>query len=454
MDPHTSTAPQKKPKPTTTKAPPQPHIPSSSKGGPGGDATATSIQSISPTPTSPNNGQDSSSSSKALSTPAIAGIAAAGGVILLFIISVIICKRRRAERYARRDHEKHDPSRDPINPNDVLPPLVRKPQFEDIDLAAYPLAVRVGGGGGVEGGARAEGGPGLSHDQPHSLPSQPALHQVYPQYEEHVQSHFGGSDKSVLPVQVNGPVTGPGGAGFMPSPNFSHASMERNRVAPSGESRGSSGSGTPGGQAPMSPSQRAQQSPRSPRSRPGQGGGDLEPVMINDMGNQFVMQPSTPTSIHGSSRPSVDQEGSIVYSDHGHGQGQGQRRPVPRKSQDSNSGRVGGGGPGRANPYPGPQQGSYSSPPLEPQNRGGPGGNVSSRSSPHPRPFAQDGPVPASGQPHMHPQARPYPQQQQQQQQQYQQPYMYPQNRQGPPMGPSVGPRHDNSHSYNPRAPY
>ena len=398
MDPHPSTTALKKPKPSSTVTKPPGPPPSHSVPAGGSNTSAGESPSISPSVTPIPD----SSSSKALSTPAIAGIAAAGGLLLLFIVSVIFCKRRRAQRYAKRDHDKHDPSRDPINPNDVLPPLPVERKFDTIvlddDSTAYPMVTRLSGN---NGNGNREG---------------PA----YPQYEEHIQSHFQDADRNAHPGRAEG-----------------SNSMERNRIHG-------------GVVAPMSPSQRAQQqqqqqagnmsprsTPRSPRSQ--------SSAVVNDMGTQFVMQSSS--SNPGSHRPSVDQEGgSVIGSDQGH------RGRQPPRSQDGRGGpRNNSGGPINNNGGPGygygPGPGGlgpYSgSPPVGPQ-RGGPG----SPGQPYQPPYQQ----PYQHQPNQQQQqSRPYPQQQQQQ--------PYPQQvyngPRSPPMGPG-GPRRDNSPGpgHQPRTQY
>ncbi|GJJ73288.1 hypothetical protein EMPS_05646 [Entomortierella parvispora] len=451
MDPHTTTA-ATKPKPKTTdpatkaptKAPPA-HTTVPAGGSKASDvpgATETISPSAAPSPA------HKSTSSGGLSTPAIAGIAAAGGLIILFIISVLICKRRRAQRYARRDHNKHDPSRDPINPNDVLPPLPAERKFESIPLDesfnAYPLAARFGGDN--DNGNRSREGP------LRPSPSQQALHQDYPDYEEHIQSRFESSDRNAHPGQIETQGgSGNGGVGSVTSPTLSNTSMEKSRIHG-------------GAVAPMSPSQRAQRhsgntprSPRSPRSQPD--------TVVNDMGNQFVIQSSN--SNPGSHRPSVDQDGSVVGSDQGY-----RSRPTPR-NQDPNGGRRGPGnnegpgyghgpGPYAGSPPVGPLRGGPGSPPVGPL-RGGPGSSGSpvsqhSQQQPYPQqPYPQQ-PYPQ--------QQQPYPQQQQPYQQQQprpftpqnqppQQPFMYPpQQQQQQQQGNSGNPRRDNGPGNQPRTQY
>ncbi|KAF9431061.1 hypothetical protein BGZ94_009986 [Podila epigama] len=100
---------------------------------------SSSTSSISGQPSPSATPIDSAASKGGLSTPAIAGIAAAAGVLLLFVISVICCRKRRALIYAKTK-PRHDPSRDPINPLDVLPPFQKDPNTPDSEPVAISLA--------------------------------------------------------------------------------------------------------------------------------------------------------------------------------------------------------------------------------------------------------------------------------------------------------------------------
>ncbi|KAG0359821.1 hypothetical protein BG005_000092 [Podila minutissima] len=149
-----------RPRPTTTAArPPTTSARPRATTIPNRASTSTSSSSVSPSSTAIPD--EASSSKGGLSTPAIAGIAAAGALILLFAISVIFCKKRRSRIYANQKHT-HDPSRDPINPLDVLPPLKKDPNTPDLEevpisLAALQSARSTGG----------RGPPGNGPNQPH-----------------------------------------------------------------------------------------------------------------------------------------------------------------------------------------------------------------------------------------------------------------------------------------------
>ncbi|CAO3569478.1 unnamed protein product [Mortierella alpina] len=227
---------------------------------------SSTLASGTPSPT-PSSEPDSAKAG--LSTPAIAGIAAAAGLILLFIISVFLCKRRRASVYAKRP-DGYDPSRDPINPNDVLPPdnkpserALAAPQNEP-GFNAYPMATR----GAEPSATRPQ--PGQDHEH----------------YEDHIQSHF--AHQSPEPQT---PVAEALASSVLASPARAPPNISTN--PPMDNSSG-----------PLSPSQRAQmnhqqpvspRSPRSPRSHPLQPPSSNsrpgpETEIFNEMGNQFVIE--------------------------------------------------------------------------------------------------------------------------------------------------------------------
>ncbi|KAF9378607.1 hypothetical protein CPB97_009471 [Podila verticillata] len=172
MDPTTTAA-----KPKTTASAPRPPITTSTR-----PRTTSSNRDNSPSsssllvsPTSTATPEEASSSKSGLSTPAIAGIAAAGGLILLLVISVIFCKKRRRRIYANQKPS-HDPSRDPINPLDVLPPLKKDPNTPDLEevpisLAALQSARNPGGRGPPSNGPPSNGPP--PNGPPPNGPNQP-----------------------------------------------------------------------------------------------------------------------------------------------------------------------------------------------------------------------------------------------------------------------------------------
>ncbi|KAF9929750.1 hypothetical protein BGZ67_006162 [Mortierella alpina] len=237
-------------------------------------SSTLSSGTLSPTPSS-----EPDSAQAGLSTPAIAGIGAAVGLILLFIISVFLCKRRRASVYAKRP-DGYDPSRDPIDPNDVLPPDNKPSQRtptaleSDSGFNAHPMATR-----GAE--------PSTNSPYP-SAPSTQQPQQDYEHYEDHIQSHFAHQSPELQTPTADALASSVLSSPVRPPPNIS--------TTPSMESNA--------GPGPLSPSQRAQmnyqqpvspRSPRSPRSHPLQApssnsrpGPDAE--IFNEMGNQFVLQ--------------------------------------------------------------------------------------------------------------------------------------------------------------------
>ncbi|KAG9067583.1 hypothetical protein KI688_012368 [Linnemannia hyalina] len=410
MDPKpTTTTPAAKPKPkpttaTTTAAPPKKTTTTAG-------AIAPGTLSVSTTPTispSASASPDASSSSGAGGLPvaAIAGIAAGGAVILMFLISILVCKKRRSRRYASRP-DGHDPSRDPIDPNDVLP-------FDNKYDQRTPTLAHSSAAAGAAAGALSNSRGGTSRDNdsgfisyplalrgasedeekvrelaayqdPRTKQTQQALEQEYSHYDDHIQSHFAPESPEMTPASLRpGPGPGPasptksinnGRAQHLPTPiSTTNPSMELSRNTP----------------APMSPSQRGFQQnqqqqqpynnnqeslPISPRSRPShplasptgpRGQNSPAAVIVNDMGNEFVMQSSNTNSL----RESFDQEGSVIQSELSY------RRGIPpRKSQESNLGGGYAGGasgqyPNAGTPSPmalGPQRG------LNSGGRPGPG---------------------------------------------------------------------------------
>ncbi|KAG0236026.1 hypothetical protein BGX31_004085 [Mortierella sp. GBA43] len=118
------------PKPTTTIPKPKPTTtaelnPPKSSTARDTSVVPTSTQSSGPLVPSPAGtiGSDpstSSNSSKGSTNTTIIAVGSIVGAIVLFILAVFLCKKRRSHLYAKRDFG-YDPSRDPINPNDVLP---------------------------------------------------------------------------------------------------------------------------------------------------------------------------------------------------------------------------------------------------------------------------------------------------------------------------------------------
>ncbi|KAF9137793.1 hypothetical protein BGX30_009882, partial [Mortierella sp. GBA39] len=399
MDPKpTTTAPAAKPKPKTTTAANTVAPPKKTTTTNGAIIPDTSSVPTTPTispSTSASPNASSSSGAGGLPVGAIAGIAAGGAVILMFLVSILICKKRRSRQYASRP-DGHDPSRDPIDPNDVLPfdnkydqrtPTLahssaaagalsnsRSGNSRDNDsgFISYPLALR--GASEDEEKAREL----AAYQDPRTKQTQQALEQEYSHYDDHIQSHFAPESPEMRPASLH-PGPGPASptksirAQHLPTPiSTTNPSMELSRNTP----------------APMSPSQRGFQqnqqqqqpynnnqesSPISPRSRPPhplasptgpRGQNSPAAVIVNDMGNEFVMQSSNGNS----RRESLDQEGSVVQSELSY------RRGVPpRKSQESNLGGGYAGGasgqyPNAGTPSPmalGPQRG--------PNNGGRPG---------------------------------------------------------------------------------
>ncbi|KAF9100975.1 hypothetical protein BGX29_006104 [Mortierella sp. GBA35] len=455
MDPNptttTTVAPKPKPKPTTTAgqtstATAPPKKPSSVINS---NSASSSISATTAT-ISPTASPDASSSG-GLPVGAIAGIAAGGALILMFILSIFVCKKRRVRQYAARPSG-HDPSRDPIDPNEVLPPENKYDQRtptlahnsaiagalgsnrsgnsrdNDSGFISYPLALR----GVSEDKAREM----ARHQDPRTEQTQQALQQEYSHYEDHIQSHYAPESPDMKPASLRpgpdpaSPTTGglsQNRAHPLPTPiSTNNPSIDLSRNSP----------------APMSPSQRGFQqqqqqqqqyrqepSPLSPRSRPQQqhqqqqGAYPLSPtsprgqgaVIVNDMGNEFVIQSS-----NNSRRDSFDQEGSVVQSELSY-----RRGLPPRKSQESNLAGSGSQYPAAGIPSPmslGPQRGGPGGRPGQ-GPPSGPGSN-STFSSPRQGPSGYPSPpVHPSQYPSSQHQYQPPPlgHQQQQQQQPYQQ---------------------------------
>ncbi|KAG0068919.1 hypothetical protein BGZ93_002043 [Podila epicladia] len=277
----TSTA---RPRPTTTAARPSATTARPRPTTPNRASSSTSSSSVSPSSTPIP--EEASSSKGGLPTAAIAGIAAAGALILLFAISVIFCKKRRTRIYANQKHT-HDPSRDPINPLDVLPPLKKDPNTPDLEEVPISLAALQS--------ARSAGGRG----PPFNGPNQP-----------HYEDHSYGPEE---PGRGPGGPSGPGGApgygpdydregsvvqselsyrqttrrndspGFnQPPQNYSPAMGPQGRGPPNGSYSSMPGSG------PTSPSGYPNQRP--PQSPPFPGPGPSSPRQQN----QYQYQPPAP----------------------------------------------------------------------------------------------------------------------------------------------------------------
>ncbi|KAF9581170.1 hypothetical protein BGW38_001918 [Lunasporangiospora selenospora] len=322
------------------------------------NSSSASSSSLSPSPTV----SAGASTSSGLSTPAIAGIAAAGGLILFFILSVILCKRRRRRIYENRPDASNDRSRDPINPNDVLPPEnkynQRTPPLPDGDsgFISYPLALRSGGAGGED-----KFDDIALHADPRTEQTRQTLEQQYQHYDEQTQSRFVPEN----PIRTNPAATASAPPLFDPvavdnqghplhvAPSPTAAITVNPAVAPSAASEADT---------PLSPSQRAQrhrqqrQQPQqqplqpeqtqSPSQHPVQHMAEKEnPMIINDMGNEFVIQ--TGSSNHSSPhhrpldhRPrNSSEEGSVAQSELSYlrpsGQPTSPRGPGPRNYSPS-----------------------------------------------------------------------------------------------------------------------
>ncbi|KAG0336392.1 hypothetical protein BG000_006613 [Podila horticola] len=280
------------PRPTTTAARPtttsaRPRTTTSNR------ASSSSSSSSSVSPTSTTIPEDASSSKGGLSTPAIAGIAAAGALILLFVISAIFCKKRRSRIYANQKHT-HDPSRDPINPLDVLPPLKKDPNTPELEEVPISLAALQS--------ARSTGGRGA----PSNGPNQP-----------HYEDHSSSPGESGRGPRSPGGSGGPGGLGGPPgygpdydregsvvqselsyrqttrrndSPGFNQPSQNYSpAMGPQGRGPPSNGSySSMPGSGPTSPSVYPNQRP--PQSPPFPGHGHPSPRQQN----QYQYQPPAP----------------------------------------------------------------------------------------------------------------------------------------------------------------
>ncbi|KAG0353806.1 hypothetical protein BC939DRAFT_480773 [Gamsiella multidivaricata] len=356
-----------------------------------GTATSTTTGTLGPSSTAAPG-----ASTGGLSTPAIAGIAV-GGLVVLFLLSIFLCKKRRAHMYAKRDYS-HDPSRDPINPNDVFPlenkydqrTLPPSEGHDDLDAITYPLTLRAGGN---------DQRPGQTQQAQHTQ------QQDYPTYDEHIQSHFSPESPNLQPrgSPVGGPPGAPGGQAHIPAPILINPLNDNPPRSPNQQN-------SPRVMSPLSP--RSHQQPPGPDS-----------VFVNDMGNQFVLEdngnngrqnyndPNFGNNINNSTerlRDSFD-DGSVVQSEHSY------RRP-PRKSQDSN---VGGGYPVHSPSAPYFNHGSGPASPNGPgpQQRGArpgpPNSNSSAYSSPRQGP-SHPSPRPSHAQyqpPQPYSPQQPYPQQ-------------------------------------------
>ncbi|KAF9435357.1 hypothetical protein BGZ76_006442 [Entomortierella beljakovae] len=381
-------------------------------------STASSTTgTISPSPSSTD-----STSSSGLSTPAIAGIGAAGGLIVLFLLAILVCKKRRAHQYSKRNYG-YDPSRDPIDPNVMYPvdnksknPLTANQQ-DDPEFTSYPMSTR----NNAEQDSKPQNREPIPQDSRANLNNNVG---GYPQYEGHIQSHFSPDSPQVANrglAITTGPLT----------------SQPLNQTQ---------SSNSPMSPPLMSPSQRAQMSNQrnnssknidmisgSPRSNTQpQMGNQSGPNTMNDMGSQFVLQPSQGSGgnnnrqFNDQGRDSIDQEGSIVQSELSYRRTQG-------KGQEMNNA---GGYPSQPSPnsnsgYPSPQK--YNGQPGPNNNGGSP--YTSPRhgpSSPSPRSPPMQYQPPSNSQ-------QPY---QQQYQQQYQQPYQQqqpPYQQPSPQHGPGYG---------------
>ncbi|KAF9193875.1 hypothetical protein BGZ50_006929 [Haplosporangium sp. Z 11] len=395
MDPPPAATTTSKARPPTSK-PTQPttttskattkRTPTSTKG-----PAVSSSASVSSSPStatgtlgpSPTVGSDAKSG---LSTPAVAGIAAAGGLILLFILSVFLCKKRRARIYAQRP-DGHDPSRDPINPNDVFP------TDNKFDQRTPALA---GDNSGIDSYLMTARSPAGDSNVASSMVGQnPRTTQTQPEYQnygDHMQSHFGAESPAVQAAVTNR---------TQPPPLIS--TIPKTTV-------------TPQSPEPLSPSQRArlhhqqqqqqQQKhgnnfgPRSPISSSvptGDARSGADTVIFNDMGNQFILQSS-------------DDRGDSFERDGSMSQSELQYRRQPGKNQEFNSG----GARGYAPPQPQPYYSHSDSPSpsaVEFQRGGRPGpNNGSPYSSPRQNP-SQFSPRMNYAQYQPHPSSQSYPQQ-------------------------------------------
>ncbi|KAF9904512.1 hypothetical protein EC991_002620 [Linnemannia zychae] len=469
MDPKpTTTTPAVKPKPpaktptnpTTTTTPPKKTTTGGAVLPPSSSSTAPSI--------SPSASPDAgSSSSGGLPVGAIAGIAAGGALILMFLVSIFVCKKRRARRYAARP-DGHDPSRDPIDPNDVLP--LDNKYDQRTPTLSHSSAAAVGAAGAFSSnrsGNSRDGDSGFisyplalrgaseddksrelaAYQDPRTQQTQRALEQEYSHYEYHIQSHYEPESPEMRPASLR-PGPGPASPTKGPAQNNINSNINRAQHIPTPISTSPSMELSRNTPVSMSPSQRnfqhqqqqqQESSPLSPRSRPAHplsspsGPRGQDAVIVNDMGNEFVIQTSSNNSRH----DSFEQDGSVVQSELSY------RRGVPpRKSQDSN---LGGGSAPPSGSLQYPASGTPSPIALGPQRgpgsggRPGPGpGSNSTFSSPRQGPSGYSSPPVRPSQYQPQHQYQPPPQgYQQQQQQPYQQYPQDPMNGYGsPPMRP------------------
>ncbi|KAF9915066.1 hypothetical protein BX616_006979 [Lobosporangium transversale] len=130
------------PRRTTTAQPERPAS-SASRAAPSSSSNPrTSSISSFPRTTRPATPSSTSTIGEAQSdgpSSATIGIATAGGLVVLFILSIFLCRKYRSYRYSKRDFS-YDPSRDPINPNDVLPSTPATNVLEkSSNINPYPL---------------------------------------------------------------------------------------------------------------------------------------------------------------------------------------------------------------------------------------------------------------------------------------------------------------------------
>ncbi|KAG0000665.1 hypothetical protein BGZ79_005623 [Entomortierella chlamydospora] len=329
------------------------HVSSSSS------ASTSTISSSGTLGPSPSAQPESTNADKSgLSTPAIAGIAAAGGLIVLFILSIFICKKRRAHQYAKRDFG-YDPNRDPIDPNDMFSPDNKydqsnssphsrpPPPHNGSEFVTYPLAV-------LGADQQRDTKPRLADSD-----QDPRNQYEHQHHGDHIQSHFNPES----PDLRTHPVVG--------TPNSRAPTLPPLSTTQSSSNTGSS--------PPMSPSQRAKlnnqrqnnsqgsNSPRSPRSHlqqhPLDSRSEPESFVVNDMGNQFVLQngnTSPSRQVMDRGRGGVDQEGSLRQPDISY-------RQLPMMNQESS---VIGMGSQNPSPQPGPYYRPPGSPSIQQRNVG------------------------------------------------------------------------------------
>ncbi|KAF9939391.1 hypothetical protein BGZ65_010640 [Modicella reniformis] len=315
----TTTTPILKPKPTQTQTvsnPPK-NSPSSSSGSPTG-----SSGTLGPSPTA-----EPSTASKGFSTAAIAGIGAAGGLIVLFILAIFLCKKRRAYVYAKRDFG-HDSSRDPINPNDVLPPENKhvqtlSPLQEDAsELVSHPMAER-------------------TSDQDSRTQRT--------QQQQDYQSHRGSPAGTEAPMGR----TQPG-----PALISTNISLDSPRTLPlTSPSQRTEFNYQQNSQDPISPRtlRSHQQQLPSSEARPGP-----DEVIVNDMGNQLVLQTNNSSNSNSDASGVYNSSTEKLRDSYDYGsamQSESSYRQSPGRNQDSNVGGMDGNPPSsHLASYPGPQQ--------------------------------------------------------------------------------------------------